>query len=261
MQRVSLPRPRSRLGRLAVTIETQARSDSRYLHIFRRPRAKPIVRSEPRVDVRDRAKPELHSRAWRWLCAGLAWLAGLVFGQGSWKSSSLMITHTEVHAAEPAGSSGLRALRRRLRFRGVHEPADVLGPVSALHELEAICVGMLSGRGGPNAGNRHSLVDDLRQALGELGPQTRGAAGQLLVDFQRELRRLNARLDMPQGARVTALTVDRVLGRFADESVVAAAWRDTAATFLDDGASSEQCELRIAQLVELAVHRGVKFAA
>jgi len=201
------------------------------------------------------------SRTKQSLRAGLAWLAGFVRDRRGWHSSSSMITHTEVHATEPAGSSGLRALRRRLRFRGAYAPADVLGPVSALHELEAICAGMLSGRGGPNVANRPSLVDDLQRALGGLGPQTRDAAGQLLMDFQSELTRLKARLDMPQGARVTALTVGRVLERFNDEAVVAAAWRDTVATFLDDDESSEHCELRIAQLVELAEHRGVEFAA
>lgn len=209
----------------------------------------------------DRAKRNSVSRAWEWLRVGLAWLAGFARDRPGWHSSSSMITRTEVHAAEPAGSSGLRALRRRLRFRGAYAPADVLGPVSALHELEAICAGMLSGRGGPNVANRPSLVDDLQRALGGLGPQTRDAAGQLLVGFQSELTRLKARLDMPQGARVTALTVGRVLERFRNEAVVAASWRDTVATFLDDEETSEQCELRIAQFVELAEHRGVEFAA
>lgn len=177
----------------------------------------------------------------------------------AWQFPLSMITKTEIHAAEPAGSSGLRALRRRLRFRGADAPADVLGPVSALRELEAICAGMLSGRGGPNVENRRSLVDDLHRALGGLGPQTRAAAGQVLPDFQSELHRLKARLDTPQGGRVTSLTVGRVLERLADERVVAGAWRDTVTAFLDDDRPAEQCELRIAQLVELVEHRGVEY--
>lgn len=170
-----------------------------------------------------------------------------------------MITTTEVHSAEPPGSSGLRALRRRLRFRGDYTPPDVLGPVSALLELQAICAGMLSGRGGPNEANRPSLVDDLQCGLGGVGKQTRAAAGELLNDFQSELKHLKARLDTPQGARLTSLTVGRLLERLADESVVAGAWRDTVSTFLDDHERAEQCELRIAQLVELAEHRGVEY--
>jgi hypothetical protein len=169
-----------------------------------------------------------------------------------------MITETEIYA-EPAGSSGLRALRRRLRFRGPHAPADVLGPVSALRELEAICTAMLTGREGPNPENRHSLIDDLHLALRELGEQTRAAAGQLVPDFQAELQRLTPRLGTPQGARVTSLTVGRLLKRLADERVVAGAWRDTVATFLDDNQPAEQCELRIAQLLELVEHRGVEY--
>jgi hypothetical protein len=171
-----------------------------------------------------------------------------------------MITETEIHAAEPAGTSGLRALRRRLRFRGAYAPTDVLGPISALRELEAICAGMLSGREGPNAENRRSLVDDLQRSLSRLGPETRAAARQVLSDFQSDLHRLKPRLDTPQGARLTSLTVGRLLERLTDERVAAGAWRDTVTTFLDDDQTSEQCELRISQLVELAEHRGVEYA-
>ena len=127
----------------------------------------------------------LTSRSWRRLRAAPAWLAHFVRDRPGWHSSRRMITQTEVHAAEPEGSSGLRALRRRLRFRGAYAPPDVLRPVTALRELEAICVGMSSRRGGPNVGNRPSLVDDLQRAMGSLGPQTRATAGRLLAAAQR----------------------------------------------------------------------------
>ena len=172
-----------------------------------------------------------------------------------------MITQTTVYSAEPAGESGLRALRRRLPFGGLYAPPDIVGPVSALQELRAICAGMLSARGGPNVENRRSFTDDIQRALGSLGPEARAASGALLVNFQSELKDLRSLLDTAQGARIMSLTAGRVLERLATKEVVAAAWRDTVATFVDDSETADQCELRIAQLVELADHRGVDFVA
>lgn len=94
-----------------------------------------------------------------------------------------MRTRSVVYAVEPAGSAGLRALRRQLTQRGAQAPADILGPVSALRELEAICAGMLAGRGGPYPANRLSLIDDLSCALRELGSETRQVAGAALPKF------------------------------------------------------------------------------
>jgi hypothetical protein len=161
---------------------------------------------------------------------------------------------------EPAGSGGLRALRRRLEHRGAGAPADILGPISALRELDEICAGMLPARGGPNKSNRTLLTEEIRRALKELGPETAAAAGPQLKNFIAELSRLAARLSSPPGARVTALQVDGLLGRFQDERVVIAAWRDAVDVFNDDDSAAELCELRVAQLTELAEHRGVDYA-
>src|SRR5436309_922041 len=47
-----------------------------------------------------------------------------------------------VYRYEPPGQSGLRALRRQIGRGGSSAPPDVLGPVTALRELEAVCDGM-----------------------------------------------------------------------------------------------------------------------
>lgn len=169
-------------------------------------------------------------------------------------------TRSVIYAHEPAGSAGLRALRRQLSRRGDAAPADTLGPVSALLELDAVCAGMLAGRGGPNQTNRSSLVDDLQRALGALGPETRKEAGQTLESFQRDLKKLGRRLDSTQGARVAALSLRVMLDQLKSEALVAAAWQDAVAVFDDVEASAERCELRLRQLVELAEHRGVDYA-
>ena len=137
----------------------------------------------------------------------------------------------------------------------------MLGPITALRELDAVCDGMLSGRGGPNLPNRASLVDELQRSLNQLGMLTRQAAHESLANFQSELARLTRRLDTPSGARVLKLQLGVLLDRLDAEEVVAAAWRDTVRTFLDDDTTAETCELRVAQLTELAEHRGVDYAA
>lgn len=163
-------------------------------------------------------------------------------------------------AISPAGSAGLQALRRQLAVRGDQAPADILGPIMALRELEAICEGMLGGRGGPNQPNRPSLVSDLGTSLGTLGPQTAAAVGPALASFRSELPRLGKRLDSPQGARVVALSLRPLFDRLSEADVAVAAWRDTVASFTDDDISAEDCELRIRQLVEICEHRGVDWA-
>lgn len=128
-----------------------------------------------------------------------------------------------------------------------------------MRELEAICAGMLAGRGGPAVANRPSLVKDLSCALRALGPKTATAAGKALTSFQAELSRIKDRLETPQGARVSALSLVVLLDKLAEEEVVAAAWWDAVDAFKDDAQSAETCELRLTQLVELAENRGVDF--
>jgi hypothetical protein len=122
-----------------------------------------------------------------------------------------MRTESVVYSYEPTDSESLKALRRRLKHRGNGAPPDVLGPISVVHKLEAICQQMLAGRGGSNQANRPSLVDDLLRALGQLGQDTRARAREALVSFQSELNKLGSRLDALQGARVVALQLDVLL--------------------------------------------------
>ena len=164
-----------------------------------------------------------------------------------------------VYAYEPAGEGGLRALRRQLGARGAYAPPDILAPISALRELDSICVGMVSGRGGPNKANRPSLIKDVSLALKSLGPKTQKAAGRPFTDFQREIPNVSARLDTPQGARVTQLSVRLLLARLADDRIVGGAWQDTVDAFVDCDTRADDCELRLAQLANLAEHRGVDF--
>ena len=150
----------------------------------------------------------------------------------------------------------LAALRRQLRTRGEGAPADVLGPRSALAELDTVCASMREGRGGPNKGNRPSLQRDLSRALGSLGPDTQAACAPHLRDFRSELGQLPKRLETPQGARVLALTTGRLREQLQRPEVRMAAWRDALTTFRDLSAAAEACQLCLVQLVELCEEAG-----
>src|SRR4051794_29961850 len=121
----------------------------------------------------------------------------------------------KTYSLSPAGSPGVMALRRQLGERGKSAPPDVMGPVTALRELEAVCRGLLDGRGGPNGPNRDSLRDDVSVTLGGLGRQTAKACGELLRAFQKELPKLPTRLDRPQGARALSLSLGPLFERLA----------------------------------------------
>ena len=115
-----------------------------------------------------------------------------------------MLVGDTLYRLAPAMDEWLPALRRQLRTRGEGAPADVLGPRSALAELDTVCASMREGRGGPNKGNRPSLQRDLSRALGSLGPDTQAACAPHLRDFRSELasslnawRRLRARASSP----------------------------------------------------------------
>ncbi len=52
----------------------------------------------------------------------------------------------------------------------------------------------------------------------------------------------------------------RILGtRLADDQIVGGAWQDTVDAFVDCDTRADDCELRLAQLADLAEHRGVDF--
>lgn len=171
-----------------------------------------------------------------------------------------MRPRTPTFALNPQMSPGLPALRRQLAGAGADASPEVLGPVSALRELEAICSGMLAGRGGPQPGNRRSLVDDARASVKALGRAITAAIGPALTDFHGELTKTQQRLDIPQGARVINLALTPLLERLSTEAVLRAAWRDVVAAFQDVSTSAEMCELRLLQLAELAEHGGVDLA-
>src|SRR5437016_3810974 len=126
----------------------------------------------------------------------------------------------------PEQDAGIDAMRRQLPSRGDGAPPEVLGPVSALKELEAICNSMLAGRGGPNVGNRPSLINDLQLSLDSLGGSLRDGVGPVLENLRREIGQIKARLDSPQGARLTALALGSLLERFDRLEAARGAWRD-----------------------------------
>ncbi len=151
---------------------------------------------------------------------------------------------------------GLYALRAQIDGGGYGAPDEVLGLITALKELEAVCDGVLSGRGGPYRRNRALLRQDLERALRALGPACRRAGGAVLASFDHELSQLEGRLASPQGTRVVALALRPLLERLSDDELLRGAWRDAVDAFLDPETSAEQCELRVRQVVELAEHRG-----
>lgn len=156
----------------------------------------------------------------------------------------------------PEQDPGVDAMRRQLPSRGNGAPPEVLGPVSALKELKAICDSMVAGRGGPNVGNRASLINDLQLSLESLGGSLRSGVGPVLEKFRHEIGQTKARLDSPQGARLIALALGSLLERFDRPEAARGAWRDARKAFQDHDASAELCQLRILQLAEIAELRG-----
>jgi hypothetical protein len=160
----------------------------------------------------------------------------------------------------PPMSPGIGALRRQLGAGGADAPADILGPITALTELQAICRAMLAGRGGPNLSNRPSIVNDVSVALAELGAETQEVLGSVLRDFQRETGALSGksgRLATPQGARVVSLAIEPLLARLSRDAALQAMWRDAVTSFLDVEVAAETCEIRLLQLAETVKAAGI----
>jgi len=166
-----------------------------------------------------------------------------------------------VYSASPEMTAGLNALRRQIRARGCQAPKDVLGLISALRELEAVCDAVTSGRAAPNHTNRVSLVSDVQCSLGGLGPALAEQIAPLLPDFKKQVGGLVKALDAVPATRTIGLAVRSLLQRLTTIDSVAAAWRDVVTTYLDLKSSPECCEARVLQLVELAENRGVDYDA
>jgi hypothetical protein len=148
-------------------------------------------------------------------------------------------------------SAEFSALRRQLPGGGYGAPADALGPISALQELE-----LIAGRGFINSRDAESLKVDVREALNDLGARTREAARLEIDGFLRGMGDLRKRIADPASRASLRAEVDTVLARLSDDDVRSAAWRDAAGEFLRSDRSAERCELRLLQLRELAEHAG-----
>jgi hypothetical protein len=166
-----------------------------------------------------------------------------------------------IYAITPGMTPGLGALMRQLSERGASGPSDVLGPVTALKELETVCNDVASGREAPHKPNRVSLMEDIQMSLSALGPCVKAQAEHLLKDFRSLVGKLPASMEAPGDVAVFRLTTGSVLAQLGSDEVVGAAWRDTVAMFRQTNSPSSECELRIMQLVDLAEHRGVDYQA
>lgn len=166
-----------------------------------------------------------------------------------------------VYSASPPMSAGLQALRRQLRARGSEASADVLGPITALRELEAVCSSVTAGRGKPNPENRTSLLKDVIASLEALGDTVSGVLAPQLPDFRGQVGGLMKALDSVAATRSIQLGVESLLSELSSAAAPVAAWRDAVAAFLDVNGTSSRCERRIQQLVEIAEHRGVDYDA
>lgn len=158
-------------------------------------------------------------------------------------------------------SAGLQALRRQLPARGSEAPTDVLGPITALRELAAVCNSVTAGRGKPNPENRASLLKDVIASLEALGDTVSDVLAPQLPDFKAQVGGLMKALDSVAATRSLQLALESLFRELSSAAAPAAAWRDAVAAFLDVNGSSSRCELRIQQLVEIAEHRGVDYDA
>ena len=147
------------------------------------------------------------------------------------------------------------SLRAQLSQGGEDSPPERLLPVAALTETLSVASAAASGDGSPSRENRRSLVQDLRCFVFG-GYRIRGApcpqqpVSSARSDEHPEASRLTRNVTSPSGRRARST-------RTGERSeVIEAAWDDTLSAFADEGCEAERCELRIAQLNELASERG-----
>lgn len=130
----------------------------------------------------------------------------------------------------PPVPAWLAGLRGQLRQGGAGGPPELLGPVTAISELERVCEAMLAGRGGPHDDDRKSLASDVKTMRGALGPEIATELGPPLNLLVADVS--PARLKTAQGARSIRLAVDVVRERLGAPAVRRAAWRDVASTWV-----------------------------
>lgn len=166
--------------------------------------------------------------------------------------NALMRPRDTVFSFAPEMPAWLHSLRQQLDSRGEGAPPEILGPTAALNELDVICSSLLAGRGGPNKGNRPSLETDVRNAYSHLGERTRQVLSPTFQDFVSQLGKLSKRLGSPQGARVVRLSLIPLRERLGRPETLRASWQDVLSTWRDTEESAEVCQLRLAQLIDIA---------
>jgi hypothetical protein len=141
----------------------------------------------------------------------------------------------DLDEAPPPLGSEARATAERLEsaldssVRRV-EP-NILRPLAALAELEALCRSLEYGRPAPRADDRRSLAADLQLALTSLGDQVRSRLQPGYRDVVTDVvPRLPELLDDPGGRLHIAGLTRELRRRLVSEDAVVALWRDLRAS-------------------------------
>ncbi len=104
-------------------------------------------------------------------------------------------------------------------------------------------------------------MQDVQVALSSLGPRLTSEIAALLVDFRRLVAEIPNAFDDVGDVMALKLATESMLEQLKTNEAVAAAWRDVVSTFKDPEKSTEDRELRVMQLAELAEFRGVDYEA
>ncbi|UGS36106.1 hypothetical protein [Capillimicrobium parvum] len=164
-------------------------------------------------------------------------------------------TDSYAHNDLPAALLDLRA---ELSEGADKAPPELLGPISALLEVDYTCESVMKGRR-INPGDRQCLVADLGSMHRALGPRTRAAASPELDDFVRGLSKLARRLDDAGQARSAQLTTRSLLAAMARPDVARAAWNDAVHAFESRETTPQECMYRLRVLQEICEHRGYQW--
>jgi hypothetical protein len=147
--------------------------------------------------------------------------------------------------------SWLLALQQTLDGDRLSTRRRVLGPITALNELES-----LTSAGPPRAADVASLTSDLRLALQELGPDLASVTRVGVMEFQRHtLSQLRQMLASKEGLGLAATAARTLRERLRADDSAAAAWRDYVQAFREND-RYEVCLRRWSILYEIVTHRG-----
>jgi hypothetical protein len=150
-------------------------------------------------------------------------------------------------------------LVRQLGDGGGSAPPDVLSPVPLLEEVVSIIDGMTRGHEPPQPADRKSLRDELMLACASLGPTTEALHATTLKNFRREAGRLDTKLEKVQSAVPIVPLANVLLDELASADSRACAFEDCVAAFRD-GASADECEIRLRQLRSFVQRAGHNWA-